>query len=110
MKKYMVADLVKEAELYPKSISFDMTASGGSWKATIGRSVREDSKNKKGGPAKVRATLKNNDIYTVTVTFPIYGSYKYEMPYKVVREWEDNADSGTWYNTKIKGNTAYFPK
>jgi hypothetical protein len=107
MQKYMVADLVKEAELYPKSISFDMTASGGSWKATIGINAPKD---KKGGKAKVRATLKNNDIYTVTVTFPIYGSYKYEMPYKVVREWEDNADSGTWYNTKIKGNTAYFPK
>ena len=107
MQKYMVADLVKEAELYPKSISFDMTASGGSWKATIGRKAPED---KKGGKAKVRATLKNNDIYTVTVTFPLYGSYRYEMPYKDVRDWEDNADSGTWYNTKIKGNTAYFPK
>lgn len=90
---------------YQKNISFTMTASRGSWKGTF-------MINK--GRAEVRANLidEDNGIYRVIMRAPnpYPGPYEYEMPHDILKQWEDNANSATWYNSNIKGNTAYFPK
>ena len=103
MKKFMVADLVKAEQLYPSRISFDMNASGGSWKGTFARD---------NATATITATHLGNGTYRVILRTPspYPGPYEYQMPYDILTQWESNANNASFYNTNIKGNTAYFPK
>ena len=91
---------------FPKSISFSMTASNGSWKGTF--SVIEKER------ADIKATLidKKQGLYKVIMKAPkpYVGPYEYQMTYSVLKQWESNANSASWYNTNIRGNVAYFPK
>ncbi len=89
---------------YPKNISFTMTASNGSWKGTFMAGK---------GRAEIKASLIDIDkgIYNVIMRTPkpYTGPYEYKMPYDILKQWESNADNASWYNTNIRGNTAYFP-
>jgi hypothetical protein len=109
MKKYMIADLIKDISTYPKTISFTMQASGGKWRGTFGINHPDADL---AGPASIEAThIANTDLYDVIVTFskPYPGPYKYLMPYDVLLKWEQNSKSGSWYNANIRGNSKYFP-
>jgi len=90
---------------FPNNISFTMIASTGSYKGTFSGD---------NGRAAIKATLidKANGIYKVVMRAPkpYPGPYEYQMPYTVLKQWESNANGASWYNSKIKGNTAYFPK
>jgi hypothetical protein len=90
---------------YPKNIDFIMTASSGKWRGTF----MIDQ-----GRATIKATLidKDNGIYKVIMKAPkpYVGPYEYRMQYDILKQWEDNAQSGDWYNNHIRGNRAYFPK
>ncbi len=82
-----------------------MIASTGSYKGTFSGD---------NGRAAIKATLidKANGIYKVVMRAPkpYPGPYEYQMPYTVLKQWESNANGASWYNSNIKGNTAYFPK
>jgi hypothetical protein len=106
MKKIMLADLVKE--IYPDTIEFAMTASYGLYEGTFGRTTDKDTK--VWGPADIKATRIENNIYRVIATFLIYGTYEYIMPYDVLIDWKRSSSSGKYYNTNIKGQAKYFPK
>lgn len=90
---------------FPDSISFNMVASKGSWKGSF---------SKDNGKAEIKAKLydKANGIYKVIMRAPqpYPGPYEYQMPYTVLKQWESNANSASWYTNNIRGNTAYFPK
>ena len=112
MKKYMIVDLVKDVQKddgYPKSITFTMNASHGRYDGTFGLDHPEAIE---AGPAKITATnIDNTDLYDVKVVFakPYPGPYLYTMPYSVLLEWENNSNSGVWYNANIRGVKTYFP-
>jgi hypothetical protein len=108
MKKYMIADLIKDTTVYPKTVSFTMNASHGLFDGTFGL---DHPNERMAGPAEIIATnIANTDLYDVTVRFarPYPGPYPYTMPYNVLLEWEKNSDSGSWYNNNIRG--LYAPK
>lgn len=94
---------------FPKNISFEMTASTGDWKGSFG--IKLEMKRQK---AKIRATIldPSKGIYKVIMIAPkpYSGPYEYRMSYDILKQWENNAQSGSWYNNNIRGNTAYFPK
>lgn len=97
MKKFMVADLIKEIkEPYPEQIIFEFRASSGSWKWTIFTGSPES-----GGPAKVRATHNGNGTYRTVITFPHYGDYEYpDIPYESIKRLQNEGSSH--YNQNIR--------
>jgi len=99
----MLADLIKDIITYPKTISFTMNASHGLYDGTF---AVAHPKEKMAGPAEIKAThIPNTDLYDVVATFsrPYPGPYPYRMPYSVLLEWENNSNSGSWYNNNIRG-------
>ena len=85
-----------------------MVASSGSWKGTFAVTAKQRQ------VAKINAKLidPTRGIYKVIMRAPkpYAGPYPYEMSYEILKQWESNSDSATWYNANIKGNTSYFPK
>jgi len=92
---------------FPENISFTMTASSGKWRGSFSPLVDN-------GRATIKANLidKDQGIYKVIMKAPkpYVGPYEYRMKYDILKQWEDNAQSGDWYNNHIRGNRAYFPK
>jgi hypothetical protein len=87
---------------YPKSISFEMVASSGSWKGTFAVTAEQKQ------VAKIDAKLIDpiRGIYRVIMKAPkpYVGPYEYKMPYDILTKWQSHSDSGSWYNSNIRGS------
>lgn len=112
MKKYMIADLIKDIS-YPETIEFTVLASTGFFDGTFGlidpyQRYNYETKEWEAGPTEtpgmnVKGTHRNNtDLYDVIAISPENVHYPYLIPYKDLLAWSKDT-SGSYYNSHIRG-------